>query len=70
LYATRRLVSLNNFVMALVWLPKYVNVTHFCFCVVLDVLFVISSYIKIIQFVINLGFYSILDVGVYGIKVG
>jgi hypothetical protein len=41
LYATRKLVFLNNFVMALVWLPMYVKVTHFCFCVVSVVLFVL-----------------------------
>jgi hypothetical protein len=40
LCAIRMSVFLNNLVMVLVWLPTYVNVAHFCCCVVLDILFV------------------------------
>jgi hypothetical protein len=39
LYAMRMLVFLNNLVMVLVSLPVYVNVSHFCFCVVLGDVF-------------------------------
>jgi hypothetical protein len=35
LYVMRMLVFFNNLVMVLVSLPVYVNVAHFCFCVVM-----------------------------------
>jgi hypothetical protein len=40
LYAIRMFVFLNSLVMALVSLLMYVNVAHFCFCIVLGVMFV------------------------------
>jgi hypothetical protein len=46
LYAIRMLVFLNNLVTFLVWLPTFVNVAHFCCCVLLDILFLFGLYIN------------------------
>jgi hypothetical protein len=45
LYTVCKLVYLNNFVIALVSLPTYVNVAHFCFWVESDVVFVVFLFL-------------------------